>query len=569
MGLGKLIGGAAAIFIILLALAIWLLPWWGWLILVVLFVAFVLLCIFTPLGPALLGILGTAAETAGAAAEAGLLSRIFGGGTPSGQQGTPGPGISSLLLPLILIGALGTAIYFVLAKLGLNTMTSGLVILLVILLGVWHKLNPKGATTALKAAAISAFGIMAVFLLSTLPGKSHIFVMIFVVFFLIGTLAVAGAGTFALVLIILVATGFAALEFAPSLVLPGTPIDTAIKGQQQAWSSIAQGAGSFISGTQKGVERQILVATGNYEQGVEAQQQRPLGVFLDNIDTTADSVPYEREVDVFATLRAETFKTDQPLDIELKCCKFSQEGCQKNDGTITPSERFAVEEYDSISIDCIITPEKLGIDQDKGGAAQISLEAQFTFTTDSFLKTYFMHQDTIRSYRREQTDPLDAFKITDKNPTAVFTPGPMRIGIGIGAQPVAVVTGTEFGPSASITFERNWQDGQTVSIERLTITAPPGIEIRSVDGTPITDCTETEQKEHECTITGDLLAQLFPPAELKKPFKTIRVQTAISSTDELLGQAPLAIRSFKVRAEYKFKIHKETSVTITKTQRTA
>lgn len=568
MGLGKLIGGAAAIFTILLALAIWLLPWWAWLILIILFIAFALLCVFTPLGPALLAILGTAAETAGAAAEAGLLSRIFGGGNaPAGQQGTRGPGISSIILPLILIGGLGTAIYLVLAKLGLNTMTSRLVILLIILLGVWHKLNPKGATTALKAAAISAFGIMAVFLLSTLPGKSHIFVMIFIVFFLIGTLAVAGAGTFALVLIILVATGFAAVEFAPSLVSPGTPIDSAIKGQQQAWSSIVQGTSSFITGAQKGVERQILVATGNYEQGVEAQQQRPLGVFLDNIDTTSDSVAYDQEVDVFATLRAETFKTEQPLNIELKCCKFSQDGCQKNEGTITPSDSFSVEEYDSISLDCIIEPTKLtGLE---GGPAQISLEAQFTFTTDSFIKTYFMHQDTIRSYRREQTDPLDAFKITDKNPTAVFTPGPMRIGIGVGTQPVAVVTGTEFGPSISVTFERNWQDGQIVGIERLVVTAPPGIELKSVDGKPLTDCTKTEQKEHECTITGDMLAQLFPPEELKKPFKTIRVQTGISSTDELLGQAPLAIRSFKVRAEYTFKIHKETSVTITKPQRTA
>ena len=265
MGIVKALVSISVIFLILFALAIWLLPGWVWIVMLVLFIIFILVCIFVPpVGAAVVGAFGMAAEAAGAAAESGLLSRLFGAGASPGSSGAPSGTSGHLILPLILITALGAAIYFVLNKLGLNTMTSGLVILLVILLGVWHKLNPTGSAHALKAAAISAFGIMAMFLLSTLPGKSHIFVSIFIVFFLIGTLAIAGAGTFLIVLIIFAVTGTAVFEFAPSLLTSGTPLDLAIKGQQKAWSDITSTASSFITGAQKGVERQILVAPTNH-----------------------------------------------------------------------------------------------------------------------------------------------------------------------------------------------------------------------------------------------------------------------------------------------------------------
>ena len=124
MGIVKALVSISVIFLILFALAIWLLPGWVWIVMLVLFIIFILVCIFVPpVGAAVVGAFGMAAEAAGAAAESGLLSRLFGAGASPGSSGAPSGTSGHLILPLILITALGAAIYFVLNKLGLNTMT--------------------------------------------------------------------------------------------------------------------------------------------------------------------------------------------------------------------------------------------------------------------------------------------------------------------------------------------------------------------------------------------------------------------------------------------------------------
>jgi hypothetical protein len=175
-----------------------------------------------------------------------------------------------------------------------------------------------------------------------------------------------------------------------------------------------------------------------------------------------------------------------------------------------------------------------------------------------------MEQERIRSYRRQQIDPLDAFQIADKNPVAIFTNGPLKVGMGAGQQPIPLVTEvgeeSQFGPTLGITLDRNWIEGELDEVNSISITVPPGLKMLDVSGVPAKRCSGGGEQEHTCVIDGEDLKRLF-----RKPVttpKTVRVSTAITNIQTVLANAPLAIRSFKATVEYKYIIKKTVGVTV-------
>lgn len=489
---------------------------------------------------------------------------------PQAPQGSSShgdaPSSGGSLIAVLAIGGLliGTAFYL-LGALGLRTGLNLFGILITVLLALLYKANPKVMGTIFSILGFAAFGIGGFVMLALLPGKStYIFTTLFLVFYLILLLAVIGARALWVIAIIGIVIAISSSMY-PQLYYEGSPIYNAVVGQRQSWTDLVSGTRTFVNETQKGLTRQIAIATGDqaYEDGVQAQSQKPLGVFLDNFAVTQDKVTAGQPIDAFVTLRAESFKTPTPIEIDIGCTAKAAD--QKEvEGEIKPTAHFTVEEYDQQSVDCLLKSSDL-IKDASSFAATIKMTASFDFTTSAFLKSYFMDQETIRSYRRQQLDPLDEFKIAEKNPVAVYTGGPLKIGMGVGKQPISLVPEVDAGPTLAITFEKNWVDGRIISLKELTLIAPPGIAFSSLNLQPIDSmCTGGGDKEQTCKITSTVLKDIFTKEELLKPFTTIRVQTKLTSIDALLGQSPLAIRSFKATAKYQYQVEKTTSVTIAK-----
>ncbi len=364
---------------------------------------------------------------------------------------------------------------------------------------------------------------------------------------------------------------YSMLFLAPSLFAPpGSPLGDAVEAQLDAWGDMFDMFGRAGKGVYKTVETNYLMGIGEYEEGVEADSERPLGVFLENVGVTSQHVTVGDEIDVFARLRAESFKTEKLLTVSVKCYEEKDEDNINKYGKIKPRAIFSVEEYESQDIDCILDASDIG-------AKRIVLDTSFTFTTSSFLKAYFMEQDRIRAYKRQNPEPdanpLDQFSITDKNPVAVFTGGPLKIGMGVAQQPIALIrpeegepaVETEYGPTLGITLDRNWYDGELLEVSKLKIIVPPGLEIVDVDGKSVKSCTLSSSGEHECTLEGSALKPFFTRKPVITP-KTLRVHTGMKNLDKgietLLAGAPMAIRSFKVEASYTYRIKKEVGVTV-------
>lgn len=365
---------------------------------------------------------------------------------------------------------------------------------------------------------------------------------------------------------------FMVLFMAPTVFAPSnSPFGEAVESQRQAWISMFTGVQMLGTEIGRGFERQYLIATGDYEEGVQANSEKPLGVFLENVGISSGVVEMtpdlDEKVNVYARLRSESFKTDKDLKVAVRCYPEGFEDDVDSQGIIRPGgnklQVFSVVEYESQDIDCIIDADELGV-----GSFQIALEATFDFETSAFLKSYFMDQDRKRALDRELQPQnkvaLDAFGITDKNPLAVFTAGPIKVGMGAGQQPVALVVGesdsSDYGPTLRLTLDRNWFEGELTDINSLTVTVPPGIKILDIDGLPVANCLDESSGEQTCSIEGEEAKRIY-----YKPLilpKTISVHTRIDSNSKILAGTPLAIRSFKANIDYKYRVKKSVGVTI-------
>ncbi len=500
--------------------------------------------------------------------------------------GSPGS-LKSKVGKGFLIFFLMATLYYVLDRLGVTLPFNASLLVFLGFLAMFYSFAPEFTAKIFEFVAATC-GFFIVFILSAwafsyISWMPHLFVIGFLILSVFVSFQLAGKkwGWVILLINLMIYIPLMATPMYQTLFRPGTPIYSTIEGQQQAWGVMFKGGSEAWGFGTKTISEQIMIASGDYEQGVEAESERPLGVFLDNVGIVSQIVKENENIDVYARLRAESFKTVEPVRISVRC--YVEDWAEELTGEIRPRSQFSVEEYELQDLDCIMQAKP--VFDKTGGLATVIMETSFNFTTSAYLKGYFMEQDRIRALRRQQLDPLDAFGITDKNPLAVYTGGPLKVGLGVGQQPIALlaeeellsggneaptvaavseITGAQtidgtFGPTLTVTLDRNWFEGELFEVGKLIITVPPGMSIDSISGEKI-NCPVQAGKEHTCTLSGDLLKKLFTsPVVLPK---TIRVQTKIYDPDVLLANAPLAIRSFKLTATYKYVVKKEVSVTV-------
>ena len=589
MGIGKAVAIVAAIIIGILALLYWILPWWA--ILIALVVMAVLLFFFWP---AILAGIGMAAEAGVAAAEGAAMAnaaKAVSSATTAAKTAhasTPvTPASTTVIAPanhdpignseilkrlehVLVVAIIGIVAYFILGNAGLqSTQNISIIGTIVGLIAIAIVYPPAlGVIMKLVGIIFLAGGGLLIFLIA-----GRLFAPALITTVMLGVYIVAVFATWkgkaGFVVLLLNTVLFWLLLFPPLLYYqqafrPESPLYIAAENQrtifEEGWAKVRNTPGLIKEGgtsAQQAIQRQILIAIGKYETGVEAANSQPLGVFLEHVGVTSPRVPLGTPIDMYAELTAQAFKADELLNVNLRCYAKTLVGKEipGSAGEIQPQSTFELSELESYPIDCILDSTKI-----EEGAAKVSIEATFDFATGAFLKGHFMPQEVIRDYARQGKQPLTEFGITGKDLTAVYTPGPLRVGMGLGKQPVPILPNTAFGPTLGVTFENNWPQGKFVAFKKMVITAPPGLEIKSIDGKPVPgNCKLTPLKEHSCIFQETQLTEFFPD---KIFTKTLRVQTQGRSVEELLGGAPLAIRSFKVDVTYTYRINKDVDITV-------
>ncbi len=475
-----------------------------------------------------------------------------------------------VLRAMLILGA-SFAFYVLFSKLGLRAPFNISLIVVFGLAAAVYELAPGPIGTLFKWAALLGGGIVGFWALAMGPfspdiAKWMILTWLVLYTFMFFTILHFKKGS--IVLLFNAAIFFLLFtNFYNGVYGSGTPLYAALEGQQKAWSQLSKDISTLSQQTVTGVKREYFTAFDQYDQGVEANSEKPLGVYLEGVGVTSETVSLGDTANMFATLKSQAFKTNEKLSVVLACYETDMQERPDKKGKITPKDTFDVVENEEQPVDCNIDADSLG-----PGSHSITMEATFGFPTSAYQKGYFMEQSQIREYKRQHpedgTNPLDAFGITDKNPIAVFTGGPLYIGMGIGQQPIPLPETENYGPTLTITLDRNWPEGELVKVKKITIAVPPGLSVTQVSGRPVSKdnnyCQVKENGEDTCVLDKpEILDRLFPPEE--KPIhlkKNIRVETRIDDKAKLMANAPLSIRSFKVMVDYDYRIKKQASVTV-------
>jgi len=311
----------------------------------------------------------------------------------------------------------------------------------------------------------------------------------------------------------------------------------------------------FIS---RGIERELALASGDYFVGrVEEGAKKKLGVRIDRVGSVGKRFETTEKINTFATIRAESLGSEQNLTVNVKCSASGE------DGIITPSTytNFTVYQYEQAEIDCIIPEETLS-----SGLHSVEFDVNFDFETSAYLRTYLMRRSTIRDFRSQGRDPLDYYKITDKNPISVHTEGPVKIAIGTHtSQPLALGEESGPGPTFGITFENRWQ-GRLHDITSMHIIMPQGLTITEINGYEIQDAQRSAEGEDNNYYLNQTILEDIMGERLTSDIRTLRMHTHVNPKQLFtFEQTPLAIRNIKVSATYKYELKQNVEVLVRET----
>lgn len=431
-----------------------------------------------------------------------------------------------------------------------------------------------GANSVILVLSVIGLPLLFILLGSTLPGLSPLFklnpiVMVIIVLFWIAFVFIATQSAYQNkksvlpLLLVLFNIAIYVLLMWPltsQMLFAGfqvdAPIRNAVENQQAEWGKIRENLGTSLSKAGMEARRQINMASGNYEAGVEAQSQKPLGIFLENTGTNSPiKYPGDLSLKIFGYVKAITPNPQDKFKISAECYGISSKDKTHKATFYPPGDELESNDYKSV--DCIVPIEELSL---ATANTQAVLETTFDFKTSAFVKTYFMEQDVIRSYRMQNLDPLKEYGIEDKNPVAVYTGGPLMVGMRAGLlQPVPLVADSKAGPSLDITLDRTaqWPEGELMKINSLTAYAPVGLKIKGKG----VSCGQDNDPQ-KCTIDVNEYVKSEEGKALILP-KSFRFETEVDSNiQQILGGAPLAVHSFKLDAEYTFRIKKTFDVRV-------
>ncbi len=305
------------------------------------------------------------------------------------------------------------------------------------------------------------------------------------------------------------------------------------------------------------VERSLAMAKGDYYTGkVDAASQKRLGVYFENFRTAEPVFYLDTPVTAYVTMKAETL--DKTLDLTINCTA---------DGNITanrilPQSTFTIFTSEQTDIDCVWDKGVLG-----KASHTLALRSEFDFTTRAYLKTYMMDRDRLREYRRQNVNPLA--DVPDKNPIAVYSSGPVRIGMGLGQQPIALGASGETLQPLGITIENAWE-GKIVQITGVFFIVPKGLEIANAEtvGMAAAECNALPVEEQEGCDDTLVNVYTLAPSELASPIyknlasKTFRIYLTLKDPVQVLGNTPIAVQNFKTSVQYRYQLERTTLATV-------
>ena len=289
-------------------------------------------------------------------------------------------------------------------------------------------------------------------------------------------------------------------------------------------------------------------ATGGYYSGNE-ENAPAQGVFIKNIEYSQPDYIEGDIIEIAARIDIQTPSNSLEFSVD---CKAEEEMDEEIiiDGDILelPDGRTMIGYKDELlPITCSF---KNGL---SSGIYDVVFSVLYDYETSSSLKIYFMDMERKNAMRAEGIDPLEEYG-KEKNPKAIYTNGPIKLGIKQPALPIGLDFDNELGPLIGFTIENDW-GGEISKINSIYVYTPEGLSL---------DLNYCDEFTEISTENGMNVYRIANPSKIKKieDYLTINCKTIIDSKSSLLGDDEISTKEIKVIASYVFETEKSTDIRI-------
>lgn len=305
-------------------------------------------------------------------------------------------------------------------------------------------------------------------------------------------------------------------------------------------------------------EKALEYATGGYYEGKEEEGAKvELGVFIEQIKPSASSFFDDEEMIFWSTLKARTLDDEKPVKVNLKCLA-GQKALKEEDksklveveGEIEPKvleTGYIIDNYEEIDVGCRFTNDK--VKQLSAGLHEVRFIADFDFTTQANLKTYFMDKQKKRAMLKEGIDIFKQYGITDTTPIATYTNGPVKIGAETtNSIPIGISEGDKVYPRLGITIENQW-NGRIGELSILRVTTPTGIELSHCPRE--IETTNPQTNTYRIKLSDDLFSKHVENIDI---FFSINCIMDVPKPEKILGNIPIATKYIEIEAKYNYEL---------------
>ena len=189
----------------------------------------------------------------------------------------------------------------------------------------------------------------------------------------------------------------------------------------------------------------------------------------------------------------------------------------------------------------------------KRGTNNIIIQTSYQYSTLSRIEGHFIDIERKNAYRAEDIDILDQYN-KDSSPEAMYTSGPLKLGIEIGTQPIGIESGSN-GPRVGFTLEGEWK-GKVESVEELNMSLPKGLVL---DGEQIGDCKNFE----EVQVTEDRNVYAYnEEIEPIEDYRSFYCKTKVSDFNDIMGENEISTKYIRVATAYTYQNEETERITV-------
>jgi len=321
----------------------------------------------------------------------------------------------------------------------------------------------------------------------------------------------------------------------------------------------------------------IAFARGDYYTAkVDTRSGVPNKVELRELRPTQKSFRDTDQLVVFATLAAETLETDTVGEATVLCSASTdipKGGRKTYDGKMQPTGPLTLRAFENYDLTCSFPAGTFS--QPTIKSAVVNMTASFDFSTQAYVKTYWMDRQRYLEFRKTNTDPLVFYEVPERQPQTIHTAGPVKLTIGLrGSQQVFTLDRSvpqDVDLTLSLTIENTGKGGRIGIVHDVVLVVPKGMRVMSVAGQPTPPkqiaCKDVPALGEGCADDVSTIYLLEPKNVDATGFLTLlySIKVAPGDYEKILSTSPLTARFFKTSARYNYVLEGAVSVPITQT----